>query len=162
MAAPNRLVPLDPAGGPGADAPHYHMAVGPARAGAVPMRQPTRHARTTMCKTRQGSMHTWPRSRFTRSWLAIPCGRLQLRTAQPSRRRRTGRHRRGGERPPRFDASIGIAEGWHVHTMPPSLAGSLPSKYPCRKVIERRCERGGSTNRTGLRSRLLLARQVVP
>ena len=127
MAAPNRLtVPLDPAGGPGADAPHYHMAVGPARAGAVPIRKPTHHARTTMCKTRQGSMHTWPRSRFTRSWLAIPCGRLQLRTAQPSRRRRTGRHRRGGERPPSPRAWYGRGAECVFTPSAPALQGSLP------------------------------------
>ena len=46
--------------------------------------------------------------------------------------------------------------------MPPSPAGSLPSRYPCRKAIERRCEHGGSLNRTGLRSRLSLARQSRP
>ena len=95
---------------------------------------------------------------------ALPyvAGCLTVAARPPERRRRSGALGRRWERPPRFDASIGIAEGWHVHTMPPSPAGSLPSKYPCRKAIERRCERGGSTNRAGLRSRLLLARQVVP
>ena len=29
-------------------------------------------------------MHTWPRSRFTRPRLAIPCGCLQLGTARPA------------------------------------------------------------------------------
>ena len=34
------------------------------------------------------------------------------------------------ERPPGFDASIGIAEGWHVHTHATLRRGSLPSSNP--------------------------------
>ena len=35
-----------------------------------------------------------------------------------------------GRRPPGFDASIGIAEGWHVHTHATLRRGSLPSSNP--------------------------------
>ena len=163
MAAPNRLtVPLDPAGGPGADAPHYHMAVGPARAGAVPIRKPTRHARTTMCKTRQGSMHTWPRSRFTRSWLAIPCGRLQLRTAQPSRRRRTGRHRRGGERPPRPRACYGRGARCVFTRWPPPSGGRSQSMDPLAGRPSSAAVSGVSTDRSGFRVSALVGQVRGP
>ena len=41
-----------------------------------------------------------------------------------------------GSDPPLRDASIGIGEGRHVHTMPPFPAGSLPTIDPCGKAVE--------------------------
>ena len=89
------------------------------------MRKPTRHARTGVCKTRQGSMHKLLRLRFTPAWLAIPCGRLQLRTARPSRRRRTGQHRSGREDPPSRGLGTGAGPCVFSHAAP-ALQGSLP------------------------------------
>ena len=59
---------------------------------------------------------------------------LTVAARPPELRRRSGAFGRRRERPPRFDASIGIAEGWHVHTMPPFPAGSLPTIDPCGKA----------------------------
>ena len=84
--------------------------------------------------------------------------RLQLSAPLPARRRRTGQHRRGRERPPGFDASCGIAEGWHVHTHATLRRGSLPSNYPCRKATERRSGHGRSLDRIGLRPPLSSAK----
>ena len=42
--------------------------------------------------------------------------------------------------------SAGIGEGWDGQAVPPSLGGRSRSNNPCGKaIIERRCERGGST-----------------
>ncbi len=55
---------------------------------------------------------------------------LTVAARPPERRRRSGAFGRRRERPPGFDASIGIAEGWHVHTHATLRRGSLPSSNP--------------------------------
>ena len=55
---------------------------------------------------------------------------LTVAARPPELRRRSGAFGRRRERPPRFDASIGIAEGWHVHTHATLRRGSLPSSNP--------------------------------
>ena len=92
-----------------------------------------------MCTTRQGSMHRFRRLRFTRAWLAIRCGRLHLRASLPGRRCQTGRHRRGGERPPSPRAWYGFGRRCVFTPLPPSLgvapatAASSGSASPLRR-----------------------------
>ena len=59
---------------------------------------------------------------------ALPyvAGCLAVAARPPELRRRSGAFGRRWERPPGFDASIGIAEGWHVHTHATLRRGSLP------------------------------------
>ena len=76
---------------------------------------------------------------------ALPyvAGCLTVAARPPERRRRSGAFGRRWERPPPFgDASIGIGEGWHVHThatLPRGVApihGSL--REGCRSDAETR------------------------
>ena len=58
---------------------------------------------------------------------ALPymAGCLTVAARPPERRRRSGAFGRSRERPPLWDASIGIGEGWHVHahaTLPREVA----------------------------------------
>ena len=55
---------------------------------------------------------------------------LTVAARPPELRRRSGAFGRRRERPPGFDASIGIGEGWHVHAHATLRRGSLPSSNP--------------------------------
>ena len=121
----------------GADAPHHHMPDSPARTGAILLRSRratpgprcARHVRGQCTNLSGCDLHghgllsLWP--------LAV--ARVAARTSV-----QTGRHRRGGERPP--DLTIWYGHGASaVFTAPPRPPGVAPGPtIPSGKATERR------------------------
>ena len=84
---------------------------------------------------------------------ALPyvAGCLAVAARPPKRRRRSGAFGRGWERPPRPMAWFGRGALRVFTRWPPPSRGRSRRNIPRGKATERRCERGGSSDRTGLR-----------